>query len=189
MKFDYVTVNTGYVLRRLRAPDIETVGRIVAGAFGSEEIGEEVTTMMRHYCASGRADLDLDEQETEPLPSEYWVLEDIRGGKLFGISGLYRFAWAWKRSFWLGWFAVSAEEHGKGLGTLMLQSLLRIAKTKGCEVCKVETARGGRATRFYERNGFAVEGILSKHYSSQLDAQVLSRSMEDIQSIPSSATA
>ncbi len=183
MKLNNVIVNESLSLRRLHRPDIDTMREIVAGAFESKSLGDEVAETLRHYCDSGRELLDLDEQTTEPLPSEYWALVNLEAGEPLGVCGLYRFAWAWEKSFWLGWFAVAPRLQGQGLGTTMLQTLFKVARTKGCEVFKVETGRGSRATDFYKKVGFMEEGVLSRHYSQTLDATVLSRDLTDIENL------
>jgi len=180
---DNIPVSASLMLQRFRQDQIDPIRAIVAGAFDSEALAEEVAHTLRCYCESGRALLELDEQTDEPLPTEYWIMVDLDTMTPLGICGLYRFAWAWEKSFWLGWFAVTPDRHGQGLGTDMLQTLFRIARSKGCEVFKVETGRGSRATQFYKKMGFTEEGVLSRHYSQTLDATVLSRDMADIEKL------
>jgi GNAT superfamily N-acetyltransferase len=178
---DNVPVSASLILVRYQAGQQEAIRAIVAGAFDSQLLGDEVAHTLECYSKSGRADLELDQQTTEPLPTEYWTLIDVETKWPLGLCGLYRFAWAWEKSFWLGWFAVSSELHGQGLGTAMLQTLFQIARSKGCEVFKVETGRGSKATQFYKKMGFTEEGTLSRHYSQTLDATVLSRDLSDIE--------
>jgi ribosomal protein S18 acetylase RimI-like enzyme len=174
-----VRVGDDLLLRRLAEGDIPAVRTVLSGAFESEQLGQEVGSRLEDYCVSGQAGLTLDEQVRESLPTEYWVMVET-GGEVLGICGLYRFSWAWKRSFWLGWFAVAPSRQNRGMGAIMLTTLLRIARSKGCQVFKVETGKGGKATAFYKKLGFVEEGVLSRHYSQNLDALVLSRDLSDV---------
>jgi N-acetylglutamate synthase-like GNAT family acetyltransferase len=177
-----VRMGDDLLLRRFVHKDIPAVRTILTGAFESVQLGQEVGSRLEDYCASGQAALTLDEQVHESLPTEYWVMVES-GGQVLGICGLYRFGWAWKRSFWLGWFAVDPTRQNRGLGTTMLTTLLRIARTKGAEVFKVETGYGGKATAFYKKLGFLEEGVLSRHYSQNLDALILSRDLSDVHAL------
>jgi GNAT superfamily N-acetyltransferase len=174
-----VRVNDSMFLRRMEREDIASVREILAGAFDSERLGDEVAEDLRAHCDRGQHGLALDHQR-EAVPTEYWVLQEAGGGPPLCITGLYRFEWAWDRCFWLGWFAVAPDRMNQGIGSAALQTVLRIARAKGCEVFKVETGRGSRAIPFYKRHGFVEEAVLRRHYSRDLDAQVLARDMEDI---------
>jgi GNAT superfamily N-acetyltransferase len=153
-------------------------------AFDSSEVGTDLRTMLDVYCAQGLVGVPLHRQSQEALPREYFaiVVGEGTAERIAGITGIYRFGtWTWPGNLWLGWTAVDRPLQSRGVGTTALHLVMRIARSRGGERLKVETAYGGRATLFYARNGFVEEARLRAHYAPDLDALVLSRGLDDIE--------
>jgi GNAT superfamily N-acetyltransferase len=163
-------------LRRLHREDIPTIARIAGDAFGSDSIRDEVGDELALYCDDGIEALSIRAQR-HALPREYYVV--LLDDREIGLTGLYRFHWAWEGEAWLGWTAIERLSQGQGVGSKMLAMVRTLAYEKGFRVLHVETARNGRARSFYLRNGFAECGIVPRHYGSDLDAAILSCDLEE----------
>jgi GNAT superfamily N-acetyltransferase len=171
-------------LRPASRADVDTLETIAVRAFDSADVGSELRSMLLVYCQRGLVDVPLQRQSDEALPREYFavVVGDGAAEQIIGITGIYLLGtWTWPGNLWLGWTAVDRPFQGQGVGTWTLGMVMRIARSKGGEWLKVETAYGGRATRFYRRNGFVEEARLRAHYAPDLDAAVLSRSLADVE--------
>lgn len=164
-------------LAHLVAEDIEPVVEIARAAFASDAVADEVRSMLALYVQSGLAGVPLIEQSAQALPREYFtIVMDREPERIAGVTGLYRLGtWTWPGNLWLGWTAVAPELQGRGLGTAALEAVMRHAQASGAQRLKVETEAGGRAVRFYARNGFVEEARLIAHYGPSADAVVLSR--------------
>lgn len=167
-----------FYMRRLQHDDIIPVKHIVEEAFASASIGEIVTQTMVDYCNTGCHQLAIEDQPHQSVPVEYWVVVDEYS--LSGLCGIYRFNWAWEKSFWVAWFAIAPTFQKQGLGRATLSTMAKIARAKGCEVLKVETALNGKALGFYEHFGFKCEGIITKHYGPITDAAILSLELQSL---------
>jgi GNAT superfamily N-acetyltransferase len=74
-------------------------------------------------------------------------------GRVVGVSGYYRR----RNSYWLGWFAVSPEFQGLGVGSALLEKVEGAVRAKGAKELFVYTSRlpqFKRAREFYRRKGF-----------------------------------
>jgi GNAT superfamily N-acetyltransferase len=167
---------TAVRLRRLRREDIPAVSELAGDAFDSEGIRGEVAEELAIYCDDGIETLNIREQR-HSLPREYYVV--MENDQEIGITGLYRFHWAWEGEAWLGWTAIGRRFQSKGIGSQMLTLLKQVAYENGFRVLHVETARNGRAKAFYLRNGFQECGFLPRHYASDFDAALLSCDLEE----------
>lgn len=168
-------------LEELVAHDVDRVIEIARAAFDSDAVAEEVRSMLDLYVRSGLVGVPLTRQSAEALPREYFSIV-LEGGaeRIVGLTGLYRFGtWTWPGNLWLGWTAVAPELQGRGVGTAALGQVMRHAQARGAQRLKVETDAGGKAQKFYERNGFVEEGRLIAHYGRSADAVVLSRRIAD----------
>ena len=177
-----VPLGEQYSIRPLHRADIPPTREMVAAAFGSFELGDEVEHQLEVYCGCLLDSLRLEEQR-DGLPREYYSIVQAVGAReqIVGLAGLYRFGlWTWEKIWWLGWFGISPEHQAAGLGGEALEFLMRLARYRGAELLKVETPAGGRAIQFYEKHGFHREAVLKHHYSADLDAEVLTRSLLDV---------
>ena len=174
-----------YSIRPMHRADIPATREMVAAAFSSFELGDEVEHQLEVYCGCLLDSLPLEEQR-DGLPREYYSIVQVAGTKehIVGLAGLYRFGlWTWEKIWWIGWFCISPDHQAAGLGGEALEFLMRLARSRGAELLKVETPAGGRAVQFYEKNGFHREAVLKQHYSADLDAEVLTRSLDGVNSV------
>ncbi len=171
------------LLRRILSGDLPAIEVLVNRAFNTEDLGKEVSTYLRELLRTNANARVADTNSNQSVISEYWVLIDPDSKHIIGLTGLYRLRWAWSRSYWLGWFALDPDLHGKGIGTKLLEITMATAKGYGAAHLKVETMFGGASEEFYKKNGFELEGKLKDHYGDNYDAAVLSRSLEDISPI------
>jgi GNAT superfamily N-acetyltransferase len=171
-------------LRALKPADVDVVVDICRQAFDSESVGAEVRSMLLLYCRRGIVGVPLTRQSEEALPREYFtiIVDDGSAERIVGITGIYRLGtWTWAGNLWLGWTAVEPSIQGLGIGGASLHAVMRIARSRGAERLKVETAYGSRSTGFYLRNGFVEEARLRAHYGPGVNAAILSRSLLDIE--------
>jgi GNAT superfamily N-acetyltransferase len=166
-------------LEHLVVQDIDRIVEIARAAFESDAVADEVRSMLDLYVQSELVGVPLTEQSAEALPREYFtILMDGEQDRIAGVTGLYRLGtWTWPGNLWLGWTAVAPELQGHGVGSAALAAVMRRARASGAQRLKVETDAGGRAQKFYARNGFVEEARLVAHYGPATDAVVLSRSL------------
>jgi GNAT superfamily N-acetyltransferase len=165
-------------LRRLRRRDVGPVAAIAGDAFDSQAVQRKVAEELAIYCDDGIEEESITVQR-QALPREYYVI--LLDNREIGLTGLYRFHWAWEGEAWLGWTAIDSSHQSKGIGSEVLASLKTIAYEQGFRILHVETELGCRAQNFYLRNGFRASGVLHRHYGSDCDALVLSCDLEATQ--------
>lgn len=74
-------------------------------------------------------------------------------GRVVGVSGFYRRG----NSYWLGWFAVSQECQGLGVGSGLLERVEKAVRDKGARELFVYTSQlpqFKKTREFYKRKGF-----------------------------------
>jgi GNAT superfamily N-acetyltransferase len=170
------TVGDTLSLRRLRRRDIRVVADIAGDAFENQAVQQKVAEDLTIYCDDGIEERDIRAQR-HCLPREYYVV--LLNAQEIGLTGLYRFHWAWEREAWLGWTAIDRSRQSKGIGSEVLSVVKDLAYDKGFRVLHVETERYRRAKHFYLRNGFEESGVLPRHYGGNCDALVLSCNLDD----------
>lgn len=87
-------------------------------------------------------------------------------GKLAGISGLHHYEWGPEENVWLGWFAVSPDLQGHGLGVRLMAETEREARSLGYRKLFIETYTTptfARAIRFYTLAGFQQAGMIENY--------------------------
>lgn len=95
------------------------------------------------------------------LNPEYYVLK--LNDKIVGISGLYYDYEDPLNVMWLDYLAVLQEFQNKGLGTMLLDNLVKVAKKKNVKMLCVFTDRNP-AVIFYQKMGFEVCGEIKNYY-------------------------
>ena len=98
----------------------------------------------------------------KPLNPNYYVL--TLDGRLIGISGLYYDYEDPKDIMWMDYFAVDPKFQRQGFGTMMLDNLEKICKSKKVRMLCVFTDREG-ALKFYKKNGFDICGQIENYYN------------------------
>ncbi|KUO39960.1 MAG: hypothetical protein AVW06_03080 [Hadesarchaea archaeon DG-33-1] len=74
-------------------------------------------------------------------------------GQVVGVSGFYK----WGKSYWLGWFAVTPECQGLGVGSKLLEEVEKVVRAKGAKELFVYTSilpKFKKTRDFYKRRGF-----------------------------------
>lgn len=92
----------------------------------------------------------------------HFAVETLEGA-LLGSCGYHQLDWK-NRKCMVGWFIGDPEMRGKGYGTDMIETLLKICfQVLGLRKVRLE-AHGfnAEAIRLYERLGFALEGVFRK---------------------------
>jgi putative acetyltransferase len=75
---------------------------------------------------------------------------------------------------YLGGFAVDPDFAGRGLGTLMLQDVLKLGQSRGFKRLELSAAVGNeRAIQLYEKMGFEREGILRQYTWLKSEGRIL----------------
>ena len=85
---------------------------------------------------------------------EFLVLER---GKPIGVTGVYKIHGK-RAEFWLSWFGVKPPERRKGLGMLILQKTIGLAKSYGCTKFRIYSGPADKAAHaLYRKAGFSVQ--------------------------------
>jgi len=100
----------------------------------------------------------------KPLNPNYYVL--TLDNRLVGVSGLYYDYEDPKDILWMDYFAVAPKFQRQGYGTIMLENLEKICKTKKARMLCVFTDKDS-ALKFYKRNGFKVCGKIENYYKNK----------------------
>lgn len=86
------------------------------------------------------------------------------GGRLAG----YAVAWPLKRELHIGNLAVVRGLRRKGIGSILLRTLLRKAEKSGTEIVTLEVrASNSAAIRLYEKFGFAAVAVKRDYYRNE----------------------
>ncbi|MBI5803895.1 GNAT family N-acetyltransferase [Candidatus Pacearchaeota archaeon] len=86
----------------------------------------------------------------------YWVA--VSEKKVVGIVGLYTHAYGEKESYWLGWYCVSPEFRGRGVGKALLEFAIDKSRKAGKKWLRLYTSNDPgekRANQIYDKLGFA----------------------------------
>lgn len=78
-------------------------------------------------------------------------------GTVIGTTGLYRYKQDAHEAVWLAWFCVAPSARGRGIGQLLLDHTVRLARDLGFERIRLYTstsAAEATAQQLYEKNGF-----------------------------------
>lgn len=66
----------------------------------------------------------------------------------------------WNNSLWVANIVISEEYRGRGIGSLLMDNLFRLARDKGFRIIGLETQSTNLpAISFYRKNGFELDGI------------------------------
>jgi GNAT superfamily N-acetyltransferase len=87
---------------------------------------------------------------------KYWVALDSNK-KVHGIVGLYTLSYDEKEAYWLGWYLVDPKSRGKGIGKLLLESIIKKSKKQGKKYLRLYTSNDPnekRANEIYDKLGF-----------------------------------
>jgi len=69
--------------------------------------------------------------------------------------------------------AVHPEQRRRGIGGLLMRSILGELRAMGVREVVLEVKRGSAAVRFYEKLGFKAVGVISRYYEDGADAVVM----------------
>lgn len=87
----------------------------------------------------------------------YWLAQE--NGKAVGITGLYSRTEDPKDTAWVGWYGVTPEARGRGVGSKVFTETIEKARAQGVKELKLRTDDSGEAAwKIFERYGFAVSG-------------------------------
>ena len=113
---------------------------------------------------------ELKKKSTSVLPQDYLIKFY---GHSVGIIGIYQYK-KYKKDVWLNWFGVLPEFRKRGIGTLALLEIIRIAKNLGYENLRLFSYRShGKAHGIYRKN---LE--IEEEYLNELDKETLSKQGE-----------
>lgn len=74
----------------------------------------------------------------------------------------------WNKTLWVMEFHVHPEYHRRGIGWLMMEEMVEIAKARGMRALVCETQNTNVvAIRFYQAMGFSMDGIDLSYYSNE----------------------
>lgn len=140
-------------LRPMTVDDVDAVAALDARAFGDSAWSH------RHFVG----------EITESPISVFYVLTDSRG-RLLGYFG----TWHIVDQLHLCTFAVDPDRHGLGLGSALLECVIRLAQRLQCEIIQLEVRASNDAARtLYANRGFVEQTIRRNFYSSPTEDGVL----------------
>ena len=74
----------------------------------------------------------------------------------------------WNKALWVWEFHVHPDYHRRGIGWLMMEEMVDLAKEKGMRVLVCETQNTNvTAIRFYRAMGFTMDGVDLSYYSNE----------------------
>ncbi len=92
-------------------------------------------------------------------------------GEIVGVSGLYRENGP--NIGWISWFSVDNRFQRKGIGTLLINHVIKLAKQEKRRKLFVETYTGDdwlKARNFYKKIGFTKQGFITGYLKKDIDA-------------------
>jgi len=142
-------------IRPLRREDQEPIERLLreTDVFSEEEIGVAMELVGVYLDDPNQKDYEL-----------YSSVDD--GGTLNGYVCLGPTP-ATQGTFDLYWIAVAPSEHGKGVGTTLLEFVEEQLKSRGGRLLIAETSstpKYDKTRAFYERKGFAPNARIKDYY-------------------------
>lgn len=88
------------------------------------------------------------------------------GKKIVGVA--IAEAREWNKSLWMWVFHVHPDYHRRGIGWLMMEEMVDLARTRGLRVIVCETQNTNvTAIRFYRAMGFSMDGVDLSYYSNE----------------------
>ncbi len=109
---------------------------------------------------------------------EYYVFKD--DDKLIGLVGLHHYVWGPAENIWLSWFAVSPDYQRQGVGSAMLEAIMKIGRKKGFTKLFIETYDGPdfeKARRFYTAMGFTEAGRIDDYLPNHASMRVFRKDL------------
>ena len=90
---------------------------------------------------------------------KYYVVLDVDTGKILAITGFYNLTIHSKDEVWLGWYGVSPEFRGRGVGRKVLEWTLKTAKEIGYKKFRLWTTTSPEevlAQKLYDNMGIKI---------------------------------
>jgi ribosomal protein S18 acetylase RimI-like enzyme len=170
------------IVKKLRQFTIEDEKSFGLNGFLTREIYEVSKEEKNHGI---NISLKLKKLE-EPLIKEWphiekdivWYNEIIRQELSFGAYDNSRLIGAlivekreWNNSLWIANIAIAEEYRGRGIGSLLMDNLFRLARVKQVRIIGLETQSTNLpAIKFYRKNDFELDGIdLSLYTNSDVE--------------------
>ena len=149
--------------------DIRSVVGLIARAMNPDEGDQAENTFRFHFSCKNHGIKD---------GRHYYVL--THDSAITGVAGLHHYIWGPPENVWLAWFALEPGCHGRGLGTLLLDAVIRQAKSRGYKTLFVETystPEFARAREFYRAKGFTQAGGIQAYLANAGDMVVFSKDL------------
>ena len=98
--------------------------------------------------------------------AKYFVA--LVNGNVVGVIGYYSSPIDPKGILWTGWYAVKKEFRSKGMGSLLMEHLIKAAKKmKTRHLCVwMEESGANRISKYYSRFGFVVKGRIENYFEN-----------------------
>ncbi len=158
-----------FALRPMEEADIGRAVSLICRAMNADEGGYAAQTLHLHFTSrkSGVDDGRF-----------LYVLGD--GIKIAGVAGLHHGPWGPPENVWLSWFALDPRFQRQGLGSAMLQAVIREARRSHFMNLYIETystPEFARARKFYRAHGFRQVGHIQSIMPTGGDAVVFYKSL------------
>lgn len=156
-------------LRRMTHNDVDACVQLIGQAMNDAEGGYAARTFAFHFAC---ARMDVDDGRS------YFVL--VNADAVRAIIGLHRYEWGPPENVWLAWFAVDPALQGKGVGSALLDLMLRHARALGYRRFLIETYSTpafAKARAFYQSRGFEQAGGIRDYLPDGGDMMVYARDL------------
>jgi len=117
-------------------------------------VGERAKATFRKHFALRKLGLDDGRR--------YFVW--IEDGHVAGVTGLHQYSWGPEENVWLAYFGVHPDFARRGIGSVMLGEMQRLATERRYRKFFIEThGANERAHRFYRSQGFREVGSIADY--------------------------
>ncbi len=140
-------------IEKMGRETLQAATQLVLSCFPDEGEDEDPTTELAASLDQKGFQVFLEKLEVSD--PQYWVV--MEADKILGIIGLYTDTQDEPEAVWLGWFCVSPEARGKGIGSELLEFAINEARCRGKKFLRLYTSTSPlerAAHRLYEAKGF-----------------------------------
>lgn len=154
-----------YSIEKLKKEDIESAYEVIEDAFENNEPEAKkfLTASFEERKAFGAL--------------EFYVAKVNK--KIVGVMGVFALEWAPKDVLWLCYPSMKKGFQGKGLGTKLLNRIIKEVKNKGIKrICADSSFSPESVKKFYEKNGFLETGYMEDYYKPGETIKYLVKTIE-----------
>jgi GNAT superfamily N-acetyltransferase len=154
----------------MRKEDVDEVIGLIRDTQTAEKAGTAKKIMEDVYS----------EGKKNPRYSRSYCVAKVNGS-IVGVCGLVKENYEPSDIAWIGWFSVAEDFQRKGIGTLILNHMIAIAREENIRKLFVETYTNqtyAKARNFYAKSGFKQEGFMKDYIAKGIDTLYFTMELE-----------